>query len=184
MPGAREAAARQAAQAGVAVPLVAASLVVEGVAAGLAAQLGTEGARPAAREAGRATAETKGGPACLVGLVAAGARRNCATRGWVARSATWQSVRRGDVKRSKRQQHSAVTRRGGAKRHASPVLVCGSGAGRLDRRLVLLLTWREGRGAHPQLCRGWDSTLRHASHVEVNGDDWHRCRLQASKRGG
>ena len=30
---------------------------------------------------------------------------------------------------------------------------CGSGAGRLDRRLVLLLTRHEGRGAHPQLSR-------------------------------
>ena len=94
MPGAREAVARQAAQAGVAVPLVAASLVVEGVAAGLAAQLGTEGARPAGREAGRATAATKAESACLVALVAAGASGNCAKRGRVARSATWQSVRR------------------------------------------------------------------------------------------
>ena len=94
MPGAREAVARQAAQAGVAVPLVAASLVVEGVAAGLAAQLGTEGARPAGREVGRATVETKVESACLVALVAAGASGNCATRGRVARSATWQSVQR------------------------------------------------------------------------------------------
>ena len=60
------------------------------------------------------------------------------------------------------------------------VLASGSVAGRLDRRLVLLLTRREGRGAHPQLCRGWDSTLRHASHVEVSGDDWHRCAARGS----
>ena len=91
MPGAREAAARREAHGGVAVPLVAASLAIEAAvaaAAGLAAQLGKEGGRPAAKEAGKATAETREESARLVELVAAGASADCATRGWVARSAT------------------------------------------------------------------------------------------------
>ena len=54
-----------------------------------------------------------------------------------------------------------------------PVFVCGSGAGRLDRRLVLLLARREGRG-YPQPCRGQNPTLRLAPHVEVSGDDGYR----------
>lgn len=84
------AAAKRAAQEGVAVPLVAASLVGEGAAAGLAAQLEREGARPVGREAGTATAETRAESACSVALAAAGASGDCSTRSWVARSATWQ----------------------------------------------------------------------------------------------
>ena len=88
------AAAKRAAQEGVAVPLVAASLVGEGAAAGLAAQLEREGARPVGREAGTATAETRAESACSVALAAAGASGDCSTRGWVARSATWQQRER------------------------------------------------------------------------------------------
>ena len=88
------AAAKRAAQEGVAVPLVAASLVGEGAAAGLAAQLEREGARPAGREAGTATAETRAESACSVALAAAGASGDCSTRSWVARSATWQQRER------------------------------------------------------------------------------------------
>ena len=97
MPGAREAAARRAAHGGVAVPLVAASLAIEAAvaaAAGLVAQLGKEGGRPAAKKAGKATAETREESARLVALVAAGASADCATRGWVARSATYVERRR------------------------------------------------------------------------------------------
>ena len=82
----------RAAQGGAVVPLVAASLAMvasAAAAAGLAAQLAMEGGRPAAKEAGKATAETRGESARLVALVVAGASADCATRGWVARSATF-----------------------------------------------------------------------------------------------